>query len=704
MKPKLISILVASLFVPALAQAQEQNREWSGSVSFGLRAVGLSTNDPSKFTEYRDLDGKTQPIGAFELRRRGADSYVNAYGENLARDDMYLDLNGGRYGSYKYRLFSDQLRHTFGAGPGARTPFNGVGGTTLTHVPNPNNPTTWNTFDHSYKRHNFGGIFELQSMSPWYFRVDANEVKRDGINVFAGAKGTSPGNGFNDLPAPIDYTARNYSGEVGYSSRRSHFAVNLMHSTFDNGNETLRWQNNFFGGGPALLDTTVLPPSNELTRIALNGNLRQLPMDSILAGRFTYSTLQNDVNMITSMLSTGGVMQNTNPSEGTFHGNHKTTTASLSLASRPSQALDTKLYWNYNKLKNDSTDVIFSPSTAAGVNLACGGTICEPEMFHYKKNNFGLEGGYRLSGGNKLSAGVDYQKTDRERADFPRTKELKLFGEWKNSSLDSVTGRIKYQFLNRRSDFEPKEEVLAANPMDLYVRRFDLSNSHQHLLKLAADATLGGGFDAGFEVIYKDTQYKNVPLGRTGDNRQEYYASLGWGDPKSLRFLVFGDLEYAKYESNHRVGTGDPNPANGSNATTYNWNARNEDTSWQVGIGADWAPRSRLTLKTSLLYAQTNGEADFSREAGAPTTPLIPIRNFDNTRRTTFNLRAIYEYTRQWQFTGGYAYEKYAFNDVGYEGLSYVAGTGTSASYVTGQFAFQPYSANIVYAIAKYRF
>ena len=748
MRPKLISILVAGAFMPGMVAAQEgeqQPQEWSGSVTVGVRGVGANTNDPSKLNEYRDLspDGSAQFIGAFELRRRGENDYLNAYGENLGRDDQYLNLSGGRYGSFKYRLYSDELRHNFGSGPGALTPYNGIGSGSLTFITSPvnRNPSTWNTFDHSYRRRDFGGFFELQSLSPWYFRLDANEVERHGVNVFAGAKGTSPGNGFVDLPAPINYTTRNFSGEAGYSTKTGHVAVNLLHSSFDNGNTVLRWQNDYFGGGTGLLDTTVLPPSNDLTRLGINGNLRGLPMDSTLAGRLTHTSLTNDSSMQQNMLSTGATNPATNPSEGSFHGEHKRITAGLSLASRPTQALDTRLYLNYDKLKNDSDEITFNPAVNSGlrsgstdprVNCAnVAGVVCEPERFHYTKKQGGVEAGYRLSRENKLLGGGEWTHTERERADFPTTREQRYFGEWKNSSIDWVTTRIRYQYLNRHSDFQADESVLAANPMDLYVRRFDLANVHQNLVKLVADLTPAERVDVGFEVIFKRNNYQDTPLGRTSDTRQEYYASVGYGDPKKLRLFAYGDIEYIKYDSNHRAdqtnitattrpdlvdpGSGsffNP-PCTGTQVCVYNWHATNKDTSWQVGLGADWVPRDRLTIKSSLIYVQTEGKADFNVQAATFNTtsglPFTNINNFDNTRRIAFNVKGIYEMSRRVDLTAGYAYEKYRYSDIGYDNTKYVVGTSNATinngnSYTTGQFAFQPYSANIVYASAKFKF
>jgi MtrB/PioB family decaheme-associated outer membrane protein len=715
MKPRLLSILIAGLF-SAAAHAQEAQSEWSGSVTLGARHVTENANDASKLNEYRDLTSGTTPIGAFELRRRGDFNYFNAYGENLGRDDQYLNLQGGRYGTYKYRLYDNELRHNFGSGLGARSPFFGIGGTTLTATLPNANPASWNTFDHSYKRRDVGGFAELQAASPFYFRVDANEVTRKGINVFAGSKGTSPGNGFMDLPAPIDYTARNFTGEAGYSSKRAHLAVSLMHSSFDNGNSVLRWTNDFFASG---LDSTVLPPSNELTRLAVNGNLRQLPFDSTLAGRFTHSQLTNDVTMQQTMLSTGGTNPATNPSEPGFHGDIKNTTASLSLASRPRQNLDTRIYYDYLRQKNDSTDMTFNPAAGSGLRLGStnplvncanvAGVLCAAERFQYRKHDIGAEAAYRPTRENKFSGGIEYLHTDRERADFPTTRDMRYFAEWKNSSLDWLTGRVKYQFLHRRSDFAPDASTLAANPMDLFVRRFDFANVDQNLVKLVLDAVPGGGFDIGVEAIFKDNNYQDTLLGRRSDQRQEFYASVGYGDPHRFRVLAFTDIEYVWYKSNHRVGAGNPDPSSGNTTTTFNWSARNRDRSWEVGVGADWKPRERLTVKTSATYAETNGYADFTSFQAPTATPAATtaISNFDNTRRVALTVRGIYEYSRSWDFSAGYAYERYRYSDIGYDNTKYVATVGVAApafSYTTGEFAFQPYSANIVFATGKFKF
>ncbi len=712
MRSRLIALLVANLFVASpLVFGADGGLTWYGSAGLGLRHVNDKALDPSKLNEYRDLDSGA--IGIFDVSARGDNYYFNAFGENLGRDDQYLDLWGGKYDVFKYRLYSNELRHNFGSGPGARSPYSGIGSSTLTATFPNTNVNTWNAFSNSLKRRDLGGMFEFSGNSPFYIRAEANEVRRDGIKVIAASQGTSPGNGFVELPSPVDLKTQNFSLEGGYSSKQGHFAVSAMHSRFSNDNELLRWSNGFFANG---LDTSVLPPDNTLTRLSASGNLRQLPLTSTLAGRVTYSKLTNDISVLQNILSTGGTNPATASSSPLFHGEFVDRTASLSLASHPTRELDTRVYWNYAKKDNNSTALTFSPTAASG--LRCSGGPCTPELFSYKKNNVGVEAGYRIDPKNKVSAGFDYHDMERERIDFVENNDRKFYAEWKNSSLDYLSGRIKYQYLERRSTFHSSDP---ANPIDAFVRRFDLANVDQNLVKLVLDASPMPFLDFGFEAIYKDNDFKDTILGRTADERQEYYVSLSYGDPKAFRFMVFADWEQLKIDSRHRVGTGNPDPSTSPSggppfSTTYNWAAKNKDKSWQVGIGADWLPLARLTLHGSLIYAETTGIVDFTALPSGGVTPvvspitLLPIGNFDNTRRIALNLKGTFRYDRHWDFTGGYAYERYRFSDIGYDGFKYTVPNSATTpapaqtSYLTGEGAFQNYTANIFYVLGTYKF
>ena len=143
MSKKLICILIANLFAAAApAFAQSQDLQVTGSVSVG----GIATDDddardPAKLTEYRDLDDGV--LFGFDVRGRGSRYWFDLFGENIGRDDQYINLRGGTYDVFKYRLYSDALRHNFLFN--GRTPYSGAGSNAHRATFPQLDPNTWNT-------------------------------------------------------------------------------------------------------------------------------------------------------------------------------------------------------------------------------------------------------------------------------------------------------------------------------------------------------------------------------------------------------------------------------------------------------------------------------------------------------------------------------------------------------------------------------
>ena len=193
------------------------------------------------------------------------------------------------------------------------------------------------------------------------------------------------------------------------------------------------------------------------------------------------------------------------------------------------RAVDTKVYWNWSRKDNNSTQMTFTP--VAGSSLQCGGGPCTTELFNYKKYNLGADVGYRFNPENRVVAGFDYLDADRERIDFIHNIDRKYSLEWKNSAFETLDTKAKYQYLTRSSNF-----VQTGN-FDQFQRRFDLQNVNQNLAKLAFDWTPRQYLDYGLEILYKDNDYTGDRqfLQRTKDKREEIYGSIGFGDPKSFR-------------------------------------------------------------------------------------------------------------------------------------------------------------------------
>lgn len=734
MKAKLLSITFASILAMCgAALAQDSGFKLFGSLGLGGIGTSESAKDAAKLHEYRDLyDG---PFGVVDLRGRSDRFFLDAYGENLGRDDTYFNLQGGMYGQFKYGIYGDWLTHSFGFGPnGARTPYLNPGSTNLqlfstspATLANTNAPP-WTSFDFKMDRRNIGGNFEFSGKSHWYTLVEANEVRQSGIDkVDAAALGTSPGNGFIDLAYPVSYTTHNVSLESGYQSPRGHFSVNWLHSSFDNENTILHFQNPFFGSGT---DTATFAPDNDYMRISASGMLRQLPWNSTLSGHVTYDKGTDSVDMIGSVLNTSGSpgLTPTNPSEPAFNGKVENTTAQISFASAPTRGLDARVYYKYYRRRNRSTDIEFQvPLTTSGLVCYTQGTTspvnpnvaCESERYGYTKHNPGFEAGYRLLPGNRVSAGFDYLDTKRDRFDSNETREKKLFVQWSNTSIDTLTARLKYQFLQRRSDFLTNNAGFNANDqfyLERFNRSFDVANLNQHLIKATLDYSLIQFLDFGFEAYYKKNNYKDLTLGRLNDRRKEFYGSISYGDPSKFRVTLFGDVEFINYDSYHRTVNASPCPAaapncfdpnNAPTTTAFNWAAHLKDKNWTVELGADWPVRQQLVLKGSAIVQETRGGVDFQSQTlanGTPAALLFPINAYDNTKRRSINPRVVYSPTRQMELTLGYAFEKYGYRDSQFEGYQYTIGTGTTTSYLSGIYAFPDYQAHIFYGTVRYSF
>lgn len=697
MNKKLIAILIANLFVAAPAFAQSDFK-LTGSVSIGgINVDDKNAADASKLNEFRDLsDGG---LVGFDIAGRGSRYWLELFGENLGRDDHYVNLRGGSYGVFKYRLYTDQLKHNFLFG--GRTPYANAGSSRVTATLPSTNPATWNSVDIGYKRRDDGGYVEFQGASPWYFRVDGNQVTQSGTKLGSASGGMSPGNGMTDILFPTQYTTRNATVEGGYSTKTMHFALSWMTSKFESDDDFVDWTNGYFKG----VDRTYLAADNKYSRLAGNATIRKLPLNSTLALRFTNDEMKSDQTLGTTVLGANGSILTTLPNVPTYNGKVEHKTYTLALASAPAKNLDTRLYVNRWKRDDKSTHLIFTGTASSG----------EPytnEPMSIDKKNWGFDAFYRINRQNRVGFGYDDLDLERERADFNKTEDKKWFVEWKTSMIENVSARLKYTDLKRTANFLHANDGVNSGDVlywNRFLRAYDATDADQKSWKGSVDFTPAEYLDVTLEGTWKETKYKETVIGRLQDRRHEIYGSVSYGNPESARWTVFGDIEKVKYDSRHMVvpfgstaiGTYDPFAAPSS--SKYNWEGFVKDDNWALGVSLDLPATEKLMVKASVVYYKSDGSVDFaSNRVGAPPAPMA---NYDDTKRTSFNLKGIYKLSKAITLTAGYAYEKYDFKDVQVDGFQYVIpGNSGADSYFTGYLANPQYKANIVYGLLTWNF
>ena len=700
MNRKLIAILIANMFLAPAALA-----ETTGSIGLQGFLSNDDAEDKAKFNEYQDADSGVG--GIFDLQVRDKRYWMDGYGENIGRDDLWVKFRGGLYGQLRYDLYANWIPHNFTFG--ARSPFTNIGSANLVAPsflpPNPlsarGNIASWSTFDIGYDRKDYGGAVEWQVGGPWYVRGAVNQFTFDGTKVMSSSNGTSPGNGHTELPLPIDYKTTNWLVEGGYNTRTLVVSGQFLWSKFENDNQTVSWTNPFWAG--TLSDIYTLPADNDYMKFSLNGAWRGLPANSTLSARFTRATQESDVNILQTMLSGVNVTTPTNPNAAVFDGKEDITTFSASWAFAPTRQFDGRAFYNYYDRNNDSTHIVFTGPLAA-----------DTEFYDVKKNHFGIEGGYRFAPNIRVMGGYDYLKKDQERPDYDEVTDNRFFAELKYG-FEVGAARLKYQYSTRDSNHI--EATIGTGPTDplflqRFVDKFDSAKRNQNLLKVSADFTPTDMLDFGFEYIWKINDYDETLLGRTKDKRHEFYVNVGFGDPKGLRLSVFGDLEKIEYDSYHRAisNTGAPDafdPFAAPNSSNFNWWSTNHDSNYQLGAGLNWPVLPNVMLVASVLYTKTDGSADFASQNnfGSP----LPITAYDDAKRSTLNLKGIWNVNRNWELTGGYAWEKYDYSDFQFNNYQNLnppppAPISTTTSYLTGYYAYPDYRAGILYLIGKYRF
>src|SRR4030042_278940 len=224
-----ISVLMMSLM--GLPHAFCEEYQFSGEISLKGLYVDVDGKEggKAKFSEYRDLVETGRLFGRVGLGLDSERCYLKFDARDMGYDTQSYRLDGGMWGKFKLDLFYNEIPHnlTFDA----RTFYSGAGSYNLTGRPNINF-NTWNTFDYSIERKQYGGGFKIPMLKPFYLDFSYQREDRDGIKPAAITPG-SPGGIVVELPEPVDYTTNNLKVEGGYAKNPFFLSLGFTYSDFD---------------------------------------------------------------------------------------------------------------------------------------------------------------------------------------------------------------------------------------------------------------------------------------------------------------------------------------------------------------------------------------------------------------------------------------------------------------------------------------
>jgi MtrB/PioB family decaheme-associated outer membrane protein len=696
-----LAAMLTVLF-PLSGHAEEKNAGGEIALTPTLANVNGSK---AKFNEYRDIqDGL---YGALRLWKETDDSFFRFQADDILYDTQSYRFDGGSYGQYKYNLFYDEIPHnrTFDA----RTPLSGIHGSTLTYTGaggtlNAENPpvATWNTFDYEVKRKKGGAGIRLDLLKPYYVDLAISREDREGLKPTATSWNAIAGGGTRrvlEMPEPLDYTTDHIKAEVGYSLTPFFGAVSYTYSKFDNANSNLFYEHpNTIG----TLEAISLPPDNDYYKLAFRGKAI-LPMNSGLNVNIGRSVAESTFDLRQQYLSDIGNPVLITLSDTVFDGKVETTNYDVILTSDPLPYAGGKLFYkNYNK-SNKSDEI----------TVTDGARVFHNHLFDYDKETIGAEVGFKLPAHLSLTPSYKRVKTERERGDFPETKD-DVYGldlRWTGSSYLTVSAG--YEKLDRSSDWQQPTTVIPgdqanANLIEPFVRRFDAAPQDRDTYKLSLDIFPTDSLSVGLGYENRKVDYKHELLGLREEESDFYIVSA---DYTIGRVALAGYYSYEKTEffqfQRRLTNAANANPALGFNAANnYNWSFADESKTYDYGLSAQYVVvPNTWRVKVQYDHVRSDGFGDFTLYDGAAiagfNNDTLDFQNWDDYKLNSFQIKAIYDISQNLSTTVGYAHERYRYSDAQLDDYDFRI---NSNDFLSGAFKDQSYEANVFYTTVKYSF
>jgi len=538
-----------------------------------------------------------------------------------------------------------------------------------------------------------------------------------------------------ELPAPVDTTTRNIYLETGYRSERMNLSLRGVLSTFDNHDDTFAWRNPYVTT-EALSETVSLAPDNQYFKVSGQMVLRRLPFASTLALKGGYSRVSNEVPVRSALArSTDGLglspligflspvygSTTLGLNRSSFRGDIAETTLTCSLRSRPTRLLNVRAYYRFLYRDNNSSIIRFTDTST--------GDVMETAVFGYRRNGAGVEVDYKLPLKTRVELGYAFRRVDRYgRIDAESTTDHRVFVEVKNRALEFLYWKVRYQHLERSSNFgngSAGADVYDPEAIRRFVRRFDATDKTGDDVNLKMEIYPMGTLGIGLTYSFRHDDYGETQLGLTRAWDHEIcldavYELPGWfrvngflGFERSVSqggqrfFDIFPVPVFPPLNTDPASGTTlTPNPVMelmfGRPSTAFNWSDSLRSNFWNVGVGVQIpVPRYNLDLEASWICRISDGDLSFSTEGALP---LQGVPHVEDYTLQTLEVRATCRILRDLSTTAGYMYETYLYRDAAVEEYDYELNSPYNRYFLSGAYADDWYDAHMVYLLLTYTF
>jgi MtrB/PioB family decaheme-associated outer membrane protein len=698
-------LLLLVLAVPVFAQEAAETEEEADSEIDSEIAIWWNEfqDESSKAEEYGELPEGFLINDFKALFDFKDDRFINVRGERVGLNNAFYSFDYGVEGDYRFFLNYRKIPHLFSregetiwteSSPGVWTLADGLQQSIQNINPLPPSDPNFSSGLNAQRafvsalldgtRDQFLGLQRnqtnaglMQSVSDrWNYALNYQLENRDGYRPFGTAFAFS---WITELPETIDYSTQRFRASTEYLGNGKSFSVSYDLGLFNNDLSAFRWDNPlrlvdrtydtpgaaYSNGDGTSTAQLQLPPDSTSNTISFGGAAKL--GSGRLTGAFAYTLWSAEVDLLP--FTVNNAIEPIPLPASTFNGDQKNLNLNLRYNTPVGSAGDfTAGFRLYDH--NNSNDVFnIGQYVRLDQNLEPLHRFdCDPAantcteisnpptpLFEYSSSLFSLDFGWRLGNGYRAFVGYQFESWDREHRDVEQSDINRIKFGLDALASDWATFRFSYQYSKRESD-----EFEVDNPTYLVIplRRYDIANVNQNLVRAQADFSLSEATTVGVAFSLTNNDYADTLFGL--QKWDEY--SVGFDFSHAIRnFIINAWYEHAEMERDQQ---GRQSGSSAATSPTFDWSVNLLDKYDTLGAGFN-APfmNAKANCDLNISYSFADGNADFAAGSSVRPTGAVSFDEVDDTDlfsiRTGLNFKA-FPRTR---FGFFYWYEKYMIDD-----------------------------------------
>lgn len=453
------------------------------AVNFG---TGILSNDNARFGQYNGLrDDGPYAIFNVEIKKRDehTGTWLNLTGRNLGLSNRDIRFEHIKQRHWAYFIdFSQTPRYEPFT---IVTAITGIGSTQLQV---PASPTTGEATQLKTERQALS--FGMSRYLPGNFALEfhfRNEEK-DGSRIFGRGNRLGPPlpgvvGSYEFLPEPINYTTRQFGGNLNYNGKQLQLSGGYYGTIFINRNNALYTHGGSAQGGiyaPSLLTPIALPPDNQSHQVFLSGSYIFTPATN---GHFktAYTRATQTDSFFPTQYLAPGIGNN-------LGGRIDTVLVQAGITSRPLTKLSVMGNIRFED-RDDNTPVLHYNPVAYQPDLNGNrwSGFNRPRSFSTLTGKF--EASYSLPMNFRFIGGIDYELWHRRwQPAFVghrvRTDEISYRAELRRTLADSLTGSISYIHSDRSGSPFISTKTATGEPFFNTIAPLNLSDRKRDMVRL----------------------------------------------------------------------------------------------------------------------------------------------------------------------------------------------------------------------------